>query len=50
MTRIIDAWPRLKRNKLPRADPALDYRPAVPSVLSQTDMLLLDCADGAYAR
>ena len=48
MTRMIDAWPRLKRKELPGADPALDYRPAVPSVLDQTDMLLLDCAVTAH--
>jgi len=41
MTRIIDASPRLKRKELPPVDPALDYRPAEPSLLGQTDMLLL---------
>jgi Mrp family chromosome partitioning ATPase len=48
MTRIIDASPRLKRKELPRADPALDYRPVGPSLLGQTDMLLLYCAVTAH--
>jgi hypothetical protein len=48
MTRIIDALPRLKRKELSRADPALDYRPAVPSLLRKTDMLLLYCAVTAH--
>ena len=41
MTRIIDASPRLKRKELPPVNPALDYRPVEPSLLGQTDMLLL---------
>jgi Mrp family chromosome partitioning ATPase len=48
MTRFIDASPRLKRKELPIVDPALDYRPAVPSLLGQTDMLLLYCAVTAH--
>jgi len=41
MTRIIDTSPRLERIDLPSADSVLDYRPSVPSLLGQTDMLLL---------
>jgi len=42
MTRIIDASPGLKRKELLLPfDPALDYHPAAPSLLGQTDMLLL---------
>ena len=41
MTRIIDASTRLKRKDLPRPEPAVDYRPAGPSLLGQTEMLLL---------
>jgi Mrp family chromosome partitioning ATPase len=48
MTRFIDASPRLKRKELPSIGPALDYRPAVPSLLGQTDMLLLYCAVTAH--
>jgi protein-tyrosine kinase len=48
MTRIIDVTPRMKRKELPRADPALDYRPATPSLLGQTDMLLLYSAVSAH--
>src|SRR5215470_18120201 len=41
MTRIIDASPLLKRKELPSTDTPLDYRPIGPSLLGQTDMLLL---------
>jgi protein-tyrosine kinase len=41
MTRIIDASSLLKRKELPRTDAPLDYRPIGPSLLGQTDMLLL---------
>ncbi len=48
MTRIIDASPRLKRKELPRTEPAVDYRPPPPSLLGQTDMLLLYSAVTAH--
>jgi Mrp family chromosome partitioning ATPase len=41
MTRISDASRLLRRKDLPSSDSPLDYRPSGPSLLGQTDMLLL---------
>jgi protein-tyrosine kinase len=48
MTRITDGSARLSRKDDPRAEPTIGYHPSGPSLLGQTDMLLLYSAVTAY--
>src|SRR5579885_2769319 len=48
MTRIIDASTRLKRREPSKSEPVADYVPPGPSLLGQTDMLLLYSAVTAH--